>query len=51
MWKRPSLLLHNDAIFGVDLYEIGLAPKVVTYFKELIAGPGAVRATLVKYVH
>ena len=44
-------LLHNDAIFGVDLYEVGLAPKVVTYFKELTAGPGAVRATLVKYVH
>ena len=30
-------LLHNDAIFGVDLYEVGLAPKVVTYFKELTA--------------
>ena len=44
-------LLHNDAIFGVDLYEVGLAPKVVTYFKELTAGPGAIRATLVKYVH
>ena len=44
-------LLHNDAIFGVDLYEVGMAPMVVKYFNELIAGPGAVRATLVKYVH
>ena len=44
-------LLHNKAIFGVDLYEVGLAPAVVGYFNELIAGPGAVRATLVKYVH
>ena len=43
-------LLHNDAIFGVDLYEAGLAPLVVKYFSELTAGPGAVRATLVKYV-
>ena len=44
-------LLHNEAIFGIDLYEVGMAPAVVSYFEELIAGPGAVRATLVKYVH
>ena len=44
-------LLHNEAIFGVDLYEVGMAPAVISYFKELIAGPGAIRATLVKYVH
>ena len=43
-------LLHNDAIFGVDLYEAGLAPLVVMYFNELIAGPGAVRETLEKNV-
>ncbi len=45
---RP--ILENQAIFGVDLYGLGLAPAVVSYFKELIAGPGAVRATLEKYV-
>ena len=44
-------LLHNEAIFGVDLYKVGMAPAVISYFEELIAGPGAVRATLVKYVH
>ncbi|MDO4805308.1 MAG: mannitol dehydrogenase family protein [Lachnospiraceae bacterium] len=44
-------LLHNDAIFGVDLYEAGLAPLVCKYFNELIAGPGAVRTTLHKYVN
>ena len=42
-------LLHNEAIFGVDLYEAGLAELVCRYFNELIAGPGAVRATLHKY--
>lgn len=45
---RP--LLTNRAIFGVDLYEADLAGLTVQYFKELIAGVGAVRATLKKYV-
>ena len=39
-------LLENAAIFGVNLYEVGLADKVCEYFKSMIAGPGAVRATL-----
>ena len=43
-------LLTNKAIFGVDLYEVGLADLIVSYFKELIAGPGAIRATLKKYL-
>ena len=43
-------LLRNKTIFGVDLYEAGLADKVCAYFTELTAGPGAVRATLHKYV-
>ena len=43
-------LLHNATIFGVDLYEAGLAETVKTYFTELIAGKGAVRETLRKYV-
>lgn len=46
---RP--ILENQAIFGVDLYALGIAPLVVSYFKELIAGPGAVAATLEKYVN
>ena len=44
-------LLRNKAIFGVDLVEAGLAEKVCAYFTELTAGPGAVRATLHKYVN
>lgn len=43
-------ILENEKIFGVNLYEVGMAEKVCGYFKELIAGPGAIRATLKKYV-
>jgi len=43
-------LLENTKIWGVDLYEIGMADKVCNYFCEMIAGKGAVRATLNKYV-
>ena len=42
-------LLRNATIFGVDLVQAGLSEKVCGYFAELIAGPGAVRATLHKY--
>lgn len=42
-------LLSNAAIFGVDLYEVGLGERVEKYFAELVAGPGAVKATLEKY--
>ena len=43
-------ILENKKIFGVDLYEIGMAEKVCQYFTEFIAGPGAVQKTLEKYV-
>lgn len=43
-------ILENKKIFGVDLYEIGMAEKVCQYFTELIASPGAVQKTLEKYV-
>ena len=45
-----SPIMEDSKIFGVDLYEVGLAGKVCGYFKEFIAGPGAVRKTLEKYV-
>ena len=44
-------LLRNKTVFGVDLVEAGLAEKICAYFTELTAGPGAVRATLHKYVN
>ncbi|MCM1039083.1 MAG: mannitol dehydrogenase family protein [Ruminococcus sp.] len=43
-------VLEKKNIFGVDLYENGMAQSVCGYFKELIAGTGAVRATLRKYL-
>ncbi len=46
---RP--ILSETRIWNVDLFECGLADKIVGYFNELISGPGAVRATLKKYVH
>lgn len=43
-------ILSNKQIFAVNLYDVGLGEKVEGYFKEMIAGKGAVRATLKKYV-
>ncbi len=43
-------LLEDEKIFGVNLYEVGMAEKVCGYFEEMIAGTGAVRAVLEKYV-
>ena len=43
-------VLENTKIFGVNLYEVGMAKQVCEYFAELIAGKGAIRATLKKYV-
>ncbi|MBO4336847.1 MAG: mannitol dehydrogenase family protein, partial [Lachnospiraceae bacterium] len=42
-------LLKDETIFGVDLESVGLADLVVSYFAELNAGKGAVRATVDKY--
>jgi len=46
---RPILV--NKTIFGVDLYEVGLSDVVINYFREMLAGPGAIRETLKKYVY
>nr|MCR5402778.1 mannitol dehydrogenase family protein [Butyrivibrio sp.] len=43
-------ILSNANIFGSNLYEAGLGEKIEGLFGELIAGPGAVRATLKKYL-
>lgn len=42
-------ILSSKPIFGVNLYEVGVADKVSDYFREMIAGPGAVRMVLHKY--
>lgn len=43
-------ILENANIFGVNLYDAGLAEDVIAIFKKLIAAPGAVRAELHKLV-
>ena len=48
--EKIKPILENEEIFGVNLYESGMAGKVTEYFKELIAGKGAVRETLKKAV-
>lgn len=42
-------LYRNADIFGVDLFEAGLAELVTKYFNELNSGNGAVLKTLNKY--
>lgn len=49
--EKLKPILSNSAIFGVDLYEAGLGELVEKYFSEMIAGKGAVRNTLKKYVN
>jgi fructuronate reductase len=43
-------ILSNPVIFAVNLYEAGLGERVEACFGELAAGPGAVRATLRRYI-
>ncbi len=43
-------ILSNERIFFVNLYETGLGEKIETMFREMIAGPGAVKATVHQYV-
>lgn len=43
------MVLSDEKIWGVDLYEVGMAKLVCGYFEELTAGAGAVRKTLQKY--
>ena len=43
-------ILANPVLFGSDLYAVGLGDKIEGMFGELIAGKGAIRATLKKYL-
>lgn len=43
-------ILSNTALFGVDLCRAGVAVKVGEMLREELAGPGAVRQTLTKYL-
>ncbi len=48
--EKLAPILANEKIFGVSLYEAGLAERVLGYFQELSAGSGAVAKTLEAYV-
>ncbi len=41
-----SPLLHRKDIFGVDLYDVDLAQRVLRFFMEMIEAPGAVRRAI-----
>lgn len=43
-------ILSNPVIFGADLMALGLDEKIEAMLRELLAGPGAVRKTLKKYL-
>lgn len=44
-------ILSNERLFFVDLYTTGVAEKIEEMFREMIAGKGAVRVTIHKYVN
>ena len=43
-------ILSNERLFFTDLYKAGVGEKIENMFCEMLAGPGAVRATIHKYV-
>ena len=43
-------ILKRQDIFAVDLYEDGLADKILGMYEEMQQGPGSVRKVLNKYV-
>ncbi|MBO4888531.1 MAG: mannitol dehydrogenase family protein [Firmicutes bacterium] len=45
---RP--VLSNESIFFTDLYADGLGEKIEQMLKEMIAGPGAVKETIHRYM-
>ena len=46
---RP--LLSNERVFGSDLYAAGIGNKIEEMVKDMLMGPGAVRAALRKYLY
>lgn len=43
-------ILSNERLFFTDLYKAGVGEKIEEMFREMIAGKGAVKATLHKYI-
>jgi len=49
LYEALRSVLENEKIFGVNLYEVGMAERVCDYLSQMLVGPGSIRATLVKY--
>jgi len=45
-----KMILENERIFGINLYKAGLGNEIEKLFAEEIAGAGAIRRTLQKYL-
>lgn len=43
-------ILSNENVFFINLYEAGIGEQIEQIFREEIAGPGAVRRTVQKYL-
>ena len=49
--NQLKAILSNERLFFTDLYKDGVGEKIETMFREMLAGPGAVKATIHKYVN
>ena len=47
---RLKDILSNEILFGSDLYAAGIGEKIEAMFAEELAGPGAVRRTIEKWL-
>lgn len=47
---KLDAILSNKTLFAADLTACGLSEKITAMFKEMLAGPGAVRAALARYL-
>ena len=47
---RLKDILSNEILFGSDLYAAGIGEKIEAMFDEELAGPGAVRRTIEKWL-
>ena len=49
--KTPGEILKMKEIFGVDLYEIDIAEKILEYYDRMCQGTGSVRRTIHEKVY
>ena len=42
-------ILSDRTLFGLNTFEVGCGERIIDFFNQMIAGPGAVRATLHRY--